>query len=269
MGEMNTAPQAKDAHEAGIRRGLEKTSKKAVLKSELPSCSKGEREEFEQLTRRMGLVDAFEHQRDSSKGRHAKGRQRYTQYSHGNLKAGVGQRIDLVLTDMPMIESIRGEAVVVSVSVLEDVKGSDHKPVETVIELAAVATGEQGGSTGERALGSEREGQDPVSQKDKFQGMEGTKVLVVREELVSVAADESRRRIPATIKVVMGQLIRVKVDIHWLKPRARLEQGVTAQGIEVMKLGTCPTRYVLGEEVMHYKSKKRGTVETLTLGAGT
>ena len=47
------------------------------------------------------------------------------------------------------------------------------------------------------------------------------------------------------------------------------EQGVTTQGLKALKPGGCPTRYVLGERVMHSKSKKQGVIVEIAVGEGT
>ena len=57
-----------------------------------------------------------------------------------------------------MRESRNGEAVIVRVNVLSDVKGSDHVPVETVIEFATVETATKTGISMVKAFGSATEG---------------------------------------------------------------------------------------------------------------
>ena len=90
VGDMNVAPLAKDADVKGIRNKLKRTRLRTVLAEELPSCSKAEREQIAQILKKHSLVDAFEHQRDKTRGRESTGRARYTQYNHGNRKEGYG-----------------------------------------------------------------------------------------------------------------------------------------------------------------------------------
>ena len=138
VGDMNVAPRAWDADSEGIRAAFPDNT---GLVDELPSCSAREREHFAGLLDRLSLVDAFEEQSNTSLGRNAVGVNRYTQYNHENRPKGIGQRIDLVLTNMPMGDPGGGEAVVRSVKVLSEFKGSDHVPVEAEIELTQVANG--------------------------------------------------------------------------------------------------------------------------------
>ena len=84
VGDMNVAPLSKDADIIGIRRSLTRTRMRKVLTTELPSCSNLEREQIKEVLDRHGLSDAFENQRDRSRGRDAVGIDRYTQYNHGN-----------------------------------------------------------------------------------------------------------------------------------------------------------------------------------------
>ena len=77
--------------------------------------------------------------------------------------------------------------------------------------------------------------------------------MVARKELMAVAASPCRLWIPATIKIVIGQLVRVRVDKSWLMKDVSQEQGVTAQGLRTLGVGQCPTRYILGEEIVHNK----------------
>ena len=59
---------------------------------------------------RLDLIDAFEEQSDKRLGRDAVGADRYTRYNHKSRAESIGQRIDLVLTNMPMGKTVKGEA---------------------------------------------------------------------------------------------------------------------------------------------------------------
>jgi exodeoxyribonuclease III len=138
-GDMNVAPASKDAAAEGIRRRLELTAPKtaALLKDELPSQTQHERDELQQLQDRLGLVDAFEHQKDPKMGRDARAKDRYSQYGHGFRKDGLGQRVDLILTDIPMIRTGPLGPDVTEVRVLTNERGSDHLPVEATFNFPA------------------------------------------------------------------------------------------------------------------------------------
>jgi hypothetical protein len=221
------------------------------------------------ILKKHSLVDAFENQRDKARGRDAVGRERFTQYNHGNRGEGFGQRIDLVMTNMPLEESKHGEAVIVRVTVLSEENCGDHVPVETEIEFAAVeATGHTGISMPMSLGGEKTRASKPRDQEARSWEM-GARVLVSRQELTAVAASPCRLWVPATVKTVIGQLVRVRVDKGWLVQGVRQEQGVTAQGLKVLEQENCPTRYVLGEGIVHSKSGKRGVIVEIAEGEGT
>jgi hypothetical protein len=182
-----------------------------------------------------------------------------------------------VLTNIPMSDGRDTGAAVLEVKVLTEVGGSDHLPVMATFEFPVVKTG--------LGLGRPR----PIKERSNcVPGIETllaetsltlsepgkkakarTRVLVARQELTGVSADETRLWIPVTVEIVIGKLVRVKVDKHWLRAGCKREQGVTSQGLRELELGTCPTRYVLGEEVVYYRSRKPGTVVEVHLGEGT
>ena len=198
-------------------------------------------------------------------GKNAPCHERFTQYNRGNMMVGAGQRIGLFLTYMPMQDTGGDEATVVSVRVLAGVRGSDHLPVEAVIDLELVNAGE----VNARALGAKRVEQQPRTNDRDCQISIGTRILVKRSELQMVAAREGILWIPATVKVVSGQLVRVRVDNQWLLVGARREQGVTIQGIRPLIIGEEPARFTLGDEVVHFRSKKPGTVVAVSSVGGT
>ena len=269
-GDMNVAPTNKDAAAVGIRRRLELTAPKtaALLKDELPSQTQHERDELQQLQDRLGLVDAFEHQKDTKMGRDARAKDRYSQYGHGFRKEGLGQRVDLILTDIPMTRTGPMGPEVTQVKILTNERGSDHLPVEATFSFPAPDPSETDPIVAQRALGSPaRPGVPPDTDTSRVYKL-GDRVLVKREELHSVAASDQRPWIPATVKEVQGDLIRIRVDTTWLIPNRRQEQGVTLQGIKPLSPSQYPTRFVLGEEIRHFKTKKRGTVVSIQLGDG-
>jgi hypothetical protein len=223
---MNVAPHEKDADKVGIRKRLTLTKAASRLREELPSQTEHERQELREIQSNLGLVDAFEHQRDSSKGRDASARDRYSQYSHGNRGLGHGQRVDLILTDIPMKNPKPGGAVVLDVRVLTEEQGSDHLPVEASFHFATIATVKASNTPSTRALGSPKVVRPNHADETKISYAVGDRILVNRSELTSVAASEQRPWIPATVKEIQGQLVRVRTDTHWLHPQSRQEQGV-------------------------------------------
>jgi hypothetical protein len=262
---MNVAPEAKDADAEGIRGRLKIMAPKtaALLKSELPSQTEHEREELRELQTELGLIDAFKHQKDPKKGRNAQARERYSQYGHGYRDDGLGQRVDLILTDIPMVRTGPQGAEVIEVRILTEEYGSDHLPVEAIFEFPALDTTKTDAVVSHKALGSPNQPDTGPDRTTEGTYAVGARVLVKREELYSVAASAQRLWIPATVKEIQGQRIRVRVDTTWLQPARRQEQGVTIQGIKPLPPEQYPTRFVLGEEVMHFKTKKRGTVVSI------
>ena len=128
--------------------------------------------------------------------------------------------------------------------------------MEAVIDLELVNAGE----VNARALGAKRVEQQPRTNNRDCQIPIGTRILVKRSELQMVAASEGILWIPATVKVVSGQLVRVRVDNQWLLVGAIREQGVTIQGLRPLIIGEEPARFTLEDEVVHFRSKKPGTV---------
>ena len=270
MGDMNVAPYMKDAAADGIRRQLERKSPRtaARLQRELPSQTEHERQELQEFQKHLGLVDAFEYQTNHEMGRDSKGRQRFTQYGHGNRKLGFGQRVDLILTNAQMAPSTPNEPTVISVRVLTGEEGSDHLPVEMTIDFPTLQPNEGTGSPQLRAMGGSKAPPRVVPTITPITYEVGDRVLVNREQLTSVAASEERQWVPSTVKEVHGRLVKIRTDPHWLHRNARQEQGVTACGIKPLPNGKCPTRYILGEEIMHYRSRKPGTIKSIKLGDG-
>ena len=205
VGDMNVAPLEKDADEEGIRRSFDRTKMKHVLQDELPSCSTRERQNLAGVLERLGLVDAFEGQRETARGRDSTGSDRYTQFNHGNREHGAGQRIDHVFTNMPLTASVKGEAVVVRVTVLKDERGSDHVPVEVVAEFATVDTEPATGVSMARALGQERR-EHQVETQDRREWKAGMRVLVAKKEVNCSTGD--------TPELVNNELTRRGVREH-------------------------------------------------------
>jgi exonuclease III len=252
VGDLNTAPLDKDIDDVGIRRSLEASSIHKQLQKELPCATVTERAELEAVLDKFNLVDAFENQLDKSKGRDATGAERYTQFMHGNRPRNVGQRIDLALTDMKMGEPSKAECMgVVSCRVHTAVHCSDHLPLEVRM---FVNSKEVIGSILDREKAEKGRG-------DGGQEWEvGEKVLVDRRRLTHVAADTVHNWIPATVKIVAGQLLRVRIAAHWLHPGAKYDIGVTSAEIKHSIEGAEPPRFVVGEQVIHFRNKKPGTV---------
>ena len=118
-------------------------------------------------------------------------------------------------------------------------------------------------------MGARRVKQQPHTNDRDCEIPIGTRVLVRRNELQMVAAREGIPWIPATVKVVSGQLVRVRVDNQWLLVGARREQGVTIQGLRPLIIGEEPARFTLGDEVVHFRSKKPGTVVAVSTAGHT
>jgi exonuclease III len=193
-GDMNVAPEAKDAEAEGIRKRLKAMAPRtaALLKSELPSQTQHEREELQRLQTKLGLVDAFEHQRDPKKGRNARARNRYSQYGHGFRKDGLGQRVDLILTDIPMTRTGPLGSEVIEVKVLTEEYGSDHLPVEAVFGFPALNTSKTDTIVSHRALGSPTQQNARPDKTTEDVYVVGARVLVKREKLHLVAASAQR-----------------------------------------------------------------------------
>lgn len=259
-GDMNIAPLEKDIDENGIRRSLQANHMHKRLQDELPCASVRERAELVEVMEKFQLSDAFENQADTSMGRDALGAERYTQYMHGNRPERIGQRIDLVLTDVPMSESTPEECMrVLSSRVQTEVHCSDHLPLE--VKFAVRAQPGQGSVLGQ----AERLGEG----NEEGTGWQvGDRVLVDRKAVRHVAADTVHRWIPGTLKVVTGPLMRVRISAHWLHPGARYDVGVTARELKHLGSGVEPPRFVLGEQVLHFRSKKPGTVTGVHTGTG-
>ena len=67
----------------------------------------------------------------------------------------------------------------------------------------------------------------------------------------------------------MGRLVKIRVDKQWIEPGVKQEQGVTSQGLQLMGAGQCPTRYRVGDKILHYRTKKPGIVVEASVGDGT
>ena len=165
-----------------------------------------------------------------------------------------------MLTDIQMAASESNEPAVIGVRVLTGEEGSDHLPVEMTIDFPTIQPNGGDSSPQLRAMGGASGPPREKQLRKLIQYEVGDRVLVSRAELTSVAASEQRLWVPSTVKEVQGQLIRVRTDPHWLHKKARQEQGVTTRGIKPLKDGKCPIRYVLGEEIMHDRTRKPGTI---------
>jgi hypothetical protein len=128
-------------------------------------------------------------------------------------------------------------AEVIEVRILSEEYGSDHLPVEAIFEFPALDTTKTDAVVSHRALGSPNQQNTEPDKATEDTYAVGARIFVKREELYSVATSAQRLWIPATVKEIQGQLIRVRVDTTWLQPARRQEQGVTIQGIKPLPPG--------------------------------
>ena len=98
----------------------------------------------------------------------------------------------------------------------EPEEGSDHLPVEMIVDFPTLQPNEGDSSPQLRAMGGVNGPPREKQPRELISYDVGDRVLVKREELTSVAASEQRLWVPSTVKEVQGQLIRVRIDPYWL-----------------------------------------------------
>jgi exodeoxyribonuclease III len=195
VGDMNVAPQPWDVDSVGIRQQLRGSRVYKKLGSELPGSSSREREEYRQFRNKLKLKDTFTELETMEEREQPEGRN--TQYSHGSRELGIGQRIDHVLTDLP-IGPVRGTQTglrVTKCTVRTDVFVSDHLPLEATVINDTVKQPRQRQTTSTQETGTE--------------WTVGQRVLVDRTALLNMASKSTQSWVPAVITEVTGPLIRV------------------------------------------------------------
>jgi exodeoxyribonuclease III len=254
VGDMNVAPEECDTDATGIRQQLVGSRIYKKLGKELPASSAAERAEYGAVKRSLRLRDVFA-TLEAASGYQAPDRERYTQYSHGSRELGIGQRIDHALTNLPIGAATRGdvELRVVECTVRSDAFVSDHLPLESTLQHGhsepTTHSSEAGVSSDRSAL-----------------WMKGTRVLVHRDALRNMACSHHQEWIPATVDEVIGPIMRVQLDRQWARRPGERYRGVTVTGVKEM--GVCPSRWRPGDEVVHYRTKKPGTVVEVTSHGG-